>query len=186
MQAQRLVLYPRDPGRAPHDTGQILAKLQGIGLIDGPWRGDRHLAGPRFLELIAFVGCSPQVRLKPDDDASIQVPGFCHLQIPQPTPEPRFLYAANTKTPHCPACREAMSGWRASLRRHGEETLLRCGGCGSGWQSSALAWRRSACTARSTIHVWDIFEGEARPTPALLEQLATLGAGPWDFCYLRD
>jgi hypothetical protein len=186
MQAQRLVLYPRDPGRAPRDAERILDGLHEIGLIAGPWRGDRHLAGPRFLELISFLGCSPQVRLKPDPgkDTDIQAPSFCHLQVPEPTPEPRFLYAANTKTPHCPACKEAMGHWRASLIR-GARTL-HCKGCGERWGTGALAWRRSACTARSIVSVWDIFEGEARPAPALLEQLAALGAGPWDFCYLRD
>ncbi len=185
MQAQRLVLYPRDPGRAPGDAGQILEGLREIGLIAGPWRADRHLAGPRFLELIAFVGCSPRVRLEPDpeQDTAILAPGFCHVQVPEPTPEPRFLYAANTKTPRCPACGEALTGWRASL---GPGGTLRCGGCGARWETGALAWRRSACTARATVSVWEVFEGEARPTPALLERLAALGAGPWDFCYLRE
>jgi hypothetical protein len=190
MQAQRLVLYPRDPERAPRDADRILDGLREIGLIAGPWRGDRHLAGPRFLELIPFLGCSPHVRLEPNpgEDPQDAGQGFCHVQVPDCTPMPRFLYGTNTKTPRCPACREAMTGWRASIgaAAPGGPPTLRCEDCGEPWATVDLAWRRSACTARFIISVWDIFEGEARPARALLEQLDWLDAGPWDFCYLRD
>ncbi|MEW7978586.1 MAG: hypothetical protein AB2813_01950, partial [Candidatus Sedimenticola endophacoides] len=70
--------------------------------------GAAYLAGPRFMHLITFMGCSPFLRLAPEHD---QDRSFCHLRLSGDGQTLRFRSGRNTRPPHCPLCRTRIEQW---------------------------------------------------------------------------
>ena len=77
-----LLLHPAEPGWRPEGPGQLRDCLRRIGLIGepAPGGGPDYLAGPRFLQQVVFLGCSPNLRLAPDP--ADPEAAYCHVRLP--------------------------------------------------------------------------------------------------------
>ncbi len=178
----QLILHPSDPTYAPESIAAVLRSLQAIGFAGPALDAGRHRIGPRFMEWVSFLGCSPQLRLEPNATGE----PFTWLHLPAPLEGTRLIAGRNLKPPRCPHCRRTFVA-RSRLRSLPADPAqqARCASCGRPAQWLALDWRRSACAARWHIAITEVYESEAIPTPALLEALCQISAGrAWGYCYV--
>ncbi len=183
----RLVLTPEDPYLLPADPEVIIAELQQIGLIAHALEpGPGYLLGERFMQLVLFMGCSPYIRLQPDESGE----PFCHLLLDGPHPRPRLLSGKNTQPPRCGACRKRLSDWRTSFetwQAHEGDWQATCPHCGELQDPASYDFRQTAGCGRLFVFVENIFPQEAVPSATLMAALKNAGAGaPWHHFYLQD
>ena len=104
-----LVLCPAEPGWLPADARGFEQILESIQLIGEPLSGDHeYLAGDRFLDLIAFMGCSPDINLNPGENQH-----FCYIRLLSNSHSTQFHCGEHTHAPRCPHCSAAVADWRA-------------------------------------------------------------------------
>lgn len=177
----RLLLHPIDPAAQIPDMGALIGRLRELGLAGEGMdaAGRRFLAGDRFAELVAFLGCSPYLRFAPDGGGE----AFCHLGLRGPFESPRLIFGRNTRPPRCPGCHNQIVEWRAGL---GDETL-HCHRCGGVFPLASIAWRRNAGFGRFFLELFNVFPGEAVPSEELMRVLRefTPGQGEWGYFYLQ-
>ena len=101
MSAYQLVLHPAEADAAPAPDS-VTDSLRIMGLLDTAFPLGRRIhfaAGPRFLELVTFLGCSPAIELEPPPDpaereAAALAGRFCHVHVTpasdNPVARPRF------------------------------------------------------------------------------------------------
>lgn len=193
MGIHKLLLHPADPWHEPVVTQTLLDRLGAIGLVGQAFslEGRRHYyAGERFLELIVFLGCSPQVTLKPPDDAGEPgtgswARGFCHVTFRE-SGEADFVAGSGVLVPRCPRCRRREEAWREAVDEWGCDKVSyrwRCGGCGLQARLHELDWRQSAGFGRFFVEIWGIHNAEAVPAEPLLVALHEATGGAWRYFY---
>lgn len=97
-----LVLHPENPDAVPDDIDHIITRLQQIGLTSDKLPGDEHcyLAGEHFLDLVAFMGCSPSISFSPGAGAD----PFSFIRLIT-TPDRITTFTGRfSHAPHCPHC----------------------------------------------------------------------------------
>ena len=183
MENASLVLCPDDPRWAPADSDSLVALLQSIQLIGRPMeRPMLFLTGSGFLDLVAFMGCAPDIRLEPGDDNQ----PFCHVHLLTKTDTVEFHCGKHTHKPRCPQCRTPVNDWKHKISQWLEypiESEWRCTNCqhrASLWEYN---WRRSAGFARCFIEIRNIFPKEAIPQQQLLDTLESHYGVRWHFFY---
>jgi len=78
-----LVICPEDPQCPPPSIDDLARFLTSVGLTGEAMKHDvytrkhQYMTGERFLDLIAFLGCSPNIKLQPDKEHQ----SFCHVNI---------------------------------------------------------------------------------------------------------
>lgn len=162
------------------------ARLVDLGLIGASYGKipASYLAGPRFLQLITFLGCSPNLQLDPPADGS---DNFCHVRFRGPFQAPRLLAAGNTRPPRCPACGKGLGHWRqleVYWARGESNREIVCLICNHSTSPAELNWRRKAGFGHYFIEIVGVFQEEAVPLPALMECLQGDGAA-WRYFYLQ-
>jgi len=182
----KLVLQAPPDHIPPNQKAQrdLLVDLGLIGAAYGDFPGT-YLVGPKFLQLITFLGCSPYLQLEPPTDGSND---FCYVQICGPFQAPRLLSAGNTRPPRCPSCGKGLTQWQqleAVWAKGGSEQKIVCPLCNYGTSPVDLNWRRKAGFGHYFIAISGIFPEEAVPLPALLDYLRGNGA-PWRYFYLQE
>jgi hypothetical protein len=184
----RLALTPENPYLRPEEPARILAQLREIGFI-GDRLADsdnRYLLGDNFMQLVTFMGCSPNIELNPGE------PGqpFCHLVIDGPSERPRLLRGRNTTPPRCAGCRKRLEDWQTIFETWRQEApgwQAPCPHCGHLQDPATYDFRQSAGCGCLFLLVENIFPQEAIPSPALLHRLqATTDDRPWRYFYLQD
>lgn len=177
--ASRLVLYPSDPHYSWESDEAIVRVLYEAGLIatrlDKTQPEIGYLCGDRFLSLITFLGCAPNIALAPQGDGR----EFCFVGLPPTVATPAAHFGVNAKPAQCRACKNP-------VRALSDVTEICCSHCGTPTLAWQLNWRRSACWARTVINVWNIYESEAVPSDTLLNYLANHSETPWRYCYIRS
>ena len=174
----RLTLYPSDPHYAWVDNIYVVGTLRERGFIAD--RLDQRSSelyfqcGDRFLSLITFLGCAPNIAFEPHDDGR----AFCFIHMPAPAVLPVAHFGVNAKSALCPTCKYPVHAFD-------EVTEICCSHCGTPAQAWRLNWRKTACWARVVINVWNVFESEAVPGDQLLETLLSVSGVPWSYCYIR-
>jgi predicted RNA-binding Zn-ribbon protein involved in translation (DUF1610 family) len=170
-----LILFPKNPAWAPANLVSLAAALKAIGLV-GVERGpDLFTTGPEYLNLITYLGCSPQIALGENENATT-----IHLSGVFSTPQ--FLHGDNLKSPRCPQCRETPVK-RDFMPAAGKN--LRCQHCGYVGLPHTFDWRRSAAFCRVFIEISNVFESEAVPGEELTDCLAQATGEVWDYSYVR-
>ena len=165
-----LVLHPVDSFGY---SDNLEASLRRMGVLDETWRERRFFAGDRLMRHIAFVGCMPSLRLRPEGEKP-----FVYIELPAVSDAPLFRFGRE-RPPRCADCGNPVdwgniSDEAATCRRCGRETSL-----------SALRWpSRAACLARQVALIHGIHRGDAAPTEAFLEQLGKETGVGWDYCFL--
>ncbi len=171
MNGHFLVLFPKNAAWAPTSLAILRDALKAIGLLGAERGSGRYSAGPEYLGLVSYLGCSPQIALGENDAATaIHLSGIFEA--------PLFLHGDNLKTPRCPQCRHVLASFEA-------EQELRCDRCGRTGDACAFDWRRSAAHARVFVEISNVFESEAVPGEPLIACLEAASGEPWDYCYVR-
>lgn len=175
----RLVLFPSDPHYAWNSDTVVLAELRDVGLIAERLQQNiecaSYLCGERFLSLITFLGCAPNIALAPREDGQ----AFCHIELPVPFASPAAHFGINVKSARCPSCQNPVYALA-------DVTEICCGRCGTPTLAWQLNWRRSACWARTIVNVCNVYESEAVPSDELLDQLTNISGVSWRYCYIRS
>ena len=176
------------PPDFPHlNQAALIDRLVELGLVGADF-GDTpgaYLVGPRFLQLITFLGCSPYLQLEPPADGSDD---FCYVVIRGPYQAPRLFAAGNTRPPRCPTCGKGLTEWRRLEPfwvTGGSVKKIDCLSCGHSASPAELDWRRKAGFGHYFIEIRGVFPEEAVPLPALLDFLRGDGA-PWRYFYLQE
>ncbi len=180
---RKLVLHARSPQHLPGSRDVLSAALVELGLIGDPLaNGDMAFhSGDRFLDLVTFLGCSPDVRLEPGNDQQSASGEFCHVRFPPWTDTPRLRVGAMSKPPRCPACRKDVQDWQQQLDAGADQWA--CGNCGETVTLETLNWRQSAGYSRWFVEIWHVYPHEAVPSEALIARLEALCGGSCDFFY---
>lgn len=197
MAVYKLLIYPTDPERPVPAIEDVGARLQSLGLLGTPFkcRGKtRYLAGERFLQLITFLGCSPNIELEPpadrdELDAACNSGRFCHLRLAPSPDRLRFRADPHMPAPRCPQCRQVVRHWPALLedwQATPENYRWECKACGYRGTLFGLNFRRKGGFGRLFIEVWGIFPSEAVPGASLLATLGELSGCPWHYLYVQD
>ncbi len=175
MSAHFLVLYPKNPVWSPASLVHVTDALDRIGLLGVQRSPGLYSAGPEYLGLVTYLGCSPQVALGENEAAtSIRIAGIFDA--------PQFVHGDNLKVPRCPQCRKALEMPAATLVANEK---LHCNQCGHDGGVCEFDWRRSAACGRVFIEISNVFESEAVPGETLAACLQQASGEAWDYCYVR-
>lgn len=169
-----LVLHPADPEWAPDDTGALTRHLKQIGFIGNPQHPHLYSTGPAYLELVTYLGCSPQISLGETESATL-------IHLSGPYDRQQFLSTANAR-PRCQTCRQTIDPQTAARRA---DEIVICPHCKTSGYAAKLDWRRKAGCGRFFIEISNVFESEAVPGETLLEELGSATGQVWDYFYWR-
>ncbi len=178
MSTGKLILYPGNTTSSPPLVTSVIESLQQVGLIGQSLDNGQNsfLAGENFLQLITFMGCSPDVCLTPHSHAERD---FCHLTILGPLPEPQLIWDNNCRPPRCPECKKPLSNWKQGVNN----TSINCNICGTESALGDLNWGRGAGFSHIFIEIHNVFPGEAVPVDALFTQLQRDTGVSWRYFY---
>jgi hypothetical protein len=183
MKNSKLVICPSDPAWTPPDRDGLETLLQSLRFLGKPCPG-RHAywTGEHFLDLIAFMGCSPGVRLEPEADNE----DYCYINLACGLRETEFHAGEHVSTPRCPQCGAPFNDWQAAIgnvRQSGTSAPWTCAACGHRAAPWAYRWRKSAGFGRCFIEINNIFPREAIPQQQLLDTLNSHYRVNWRYFY---
>lgn len=174
-----LLLHAADPRWRPAEPQSLYRALGELGLIVARGVAQEHAefrVGERFLQLVTFLGCSPQLVLDPDDAAPGQT--ACCIRLLN-FAEVNFIGARPAPAVRCAICRAP-----AELPGpHRFDDRYRCEQCGKTSALTDLDWRQGAGFARCFIEIKGIHPHEAVPTDTLLNRLRTVSGCEWQYFY---
>lgn len=172
-----LYLCPEQHDFSVEDAAQFVIQLQDNGLISEaiPDLENSFYTGERFLDFIAYMGCSPAIQF----DASENNAEFCHIKLHRYETAKLIVSQKQSRAPHCPNCNKPVKNW---LPGKTEETI-RCDQCNTTASIGDFNWRKMAGYARVFIEITDIFPKEAIPQQALLDKLNTICKTDWSYFY---
>lgn len=185
MSTGRLLFAQAEPLDEPA-VKRLLSDLETLGFLGppiAPGEAPAYFTGDRFMQLVSFMGCSPFLKLRPDEEGDDD---FCRIRVLGPYAAPRLVTGTNTRPPRCPACRRPVEAWRELAGRWeaGEPMDYNCPACGAITPFGRLEWRQNGGAGRLFIEVSRIFPGEAVPVPALMDRLGHHG-GAWSYFYVQ-
>lgn len=177
-----MLLFPEHRQWRPNSLDGLATGLADLGLLDGnpiPGEPQTFHAGGRFLQLITFLGCSPQVALHSVD----AMPGqeVCCIRFRD---YPDAVHLASDPLPNvrCQNCRATLK----LVKLGTSDFPVRCGNCASLLQWDMIDWRRAAGCGSFFVEVKGIFPHEAVPSERLLIELATYSACQWAYFYFDN
>lgn len=183
MENAALVICPVEPGWALPDNTSLIELLHSIQLIGDAYRdGAEFLPGDRFLDLIAFMGCAPEINLEPGHGEQ----QFCSVRLLNRTDSIEFHAGAHCYAPRCPECGAAVDAWRSEISRwqqRPEENTWVCESCGHTARPWEYKWRKSAGFGRCFIEINNIYPREAIPQQQLLDTLNLHYQINWHYFY---
>jgi len=161
-----LTIYPDIPDYQG-DTEQLVSLFKKCKLVGIALDNKRYATGEKFLSLLTFMGCSPNIELEPQDNKP-----YCYIELKTPS-QMQFISGKNTKYPLCSQCKEKLK-------------KLTCTKCDNRINPTIINWRKSAFVANCWIVIANIYELEAIPNDELLELLANETGIKWKYAYLRQ
>ena len=182
MSTARLILLPAQPEHVPADIQSLCQALIDLQFIQAaPYRDKQYLPGDDFLNLLTFMGCSPNINLHPDEGEN-----FCFVAFSPGSDEIRCLGYTGTAFAKCPGCRarfkteETMDDWYATDRTY------TCQRCHTEARLSDMDWRKEAGYGRFSITVANIHPHEAVPADKLLDCLHSSSGFDWNYFYATN
>ncbi len=130
-------------------------------------------AGPRFMQLLTFMGCMPFLVLDPTEGKQQLIEGgidgFCHLRWLEYS-EPPWLLATRFSVARfsCPQC-NAKGEYVTDASAWGEPWQgVQCHDCGAELDRTCIRWRRSGAITACALTIWGIEPKEAVPSAELI------------------
>lgn len=179
----RLILHPENIQYCPDDVEQLLQPLIDLGFID-PQTDDFHhyLAGKEFINLLSFLGCSPDIRLNPDEGDN-----YCSVSICETHAAPVLLGYTSTARPRCPDCKHKVNDWKQHFHEWKKaDAIYSCCECQKKTAVAKLKWRQEAGYGRFSIAVNHIHTHEAVPAEKLLNTLKQISLTDWAYFYANN
>jgi hypothetical protein len=172
-----LYLCPKQHDFTIRDLPQFIIQLQHIGLIAAPVAGQDSgfFTGERFLDYIAYMGCSPAIQF----EAPAADENFCQVIIHRYDAAKLIVSQTQTRDPHCPNCSKPVKDWLA----YKTEETISCRSCNTTANIAEFDWRKMAGYARIFIEITDVFPKEAIPQQILLDKLTGLCKTDWLYFY---
>ena len=177
-----LFLSPVDSAFRIDEPGTFLSALQQTGFISRPINehADAFYTGERFLDHIAYMGCSPAVQFEASDDND----SFCHIRLHQYDVPVLIVSRKQHRPPQCPRCNKPVRSF--DINDQGEQATpqqVSCETCRETSPTAEFNWRKMGGCARTFIEVTDIFPKEAIPQQSLLDRLAAITQTDWHYFY---
>ncbi len=186
----RLVLHPKNADYAPESSGIIRKMLHDSGFIgescrlpDSGSRQQGFLAGEQFLQLLTFMGCSPNINLAPQYEGDRD---YCHIVLSPIYAQVRFRSHARDVFARCPECGRRDTDWPALIEQWQMNTVRNkyvCPHCDKSMSLYDLRWRQLAGFGRVFIEVFSIFPQEGIPTGHLMSALENACTQPWRYFF---
>ena len=177
-----LFLSPVDTGFHFDDVHACLSSLQDTGFISHPVneQAGTFYTGERFLEYIAYMGCSPAVQFEASDDSD----NFCHIRLHQYDEPVLIVSRKQYRPPQCPRCNKPVRSF--DVDQQGKEATperIYCESCHETSATAEFGWRKMGGCARIFIEVTDIFPKEAIPQQSFLDKLNSITQTEWKYFY---
>jgi hypothetical protein len=171
-----LYLCSRQHDFFTNDISSFTSALQKIELISREITTitNGFYTGSRFLDYIAYLGCSPAIQFEPGTGKS----EFCHIKLHHYHRAHLILSKKQAKAPHCPHCRKPLAHWHETTT-----SGIKCNHCHTPHTLDQLNWRKMAGYARLFIEITDIFPKEAIPQQLLLDKLVEITDKEWQYFY---
>lgn len=178
-----LILHPAGPGLAHVPVERIAAGMESLGLVGDAIAQYDYLAGNRFLELITFMGCSPNIRLEPEEDGNT----FTLIRFLSDEGAMMCMFSNALRPPKCPQCRKPIPHWHAASGTTGTNCTesTTCEHCDTAWLPWELDWQRQAGFGHCLIEITDVYPKEAIPLPELLDRLKEITGLQWSYFYMQ-
>lgn len=172
-----LYLCPRQHDYLPGDIPSFITALQEIAFLshDIPAEGNGYFTGDKFLDYIAYMGCSPAIQFEPGTDSN----NYCHIKIHHYKSAHLIYSKTQTKIPNCLNCRKPLADWP----KNNSATMINCSHCHTDLPLQQLNWRKMAGYARLFLEITDIFPKEAIPQQTLLDKLSEITGTDWQYFY---
>ncbi len=175
-----LYLCAADPHWIPDGATELLQRLDALGLLQAPAAdtvtAGRYRAGPEFLSLVMFLGCSPRVTLEPEGGSDGQAPCFLRQHLYSAI---HRIGATPALKPRCPGCRSPQAAVDPAVA----DASYRCETCGIRSAVSDLDWRRSLGFGRCFLEIAGVHPHEAVPSDKLLDALRDYSETDWRYFY---
>lgn len=171
-----LYLCPRPSGYLVDDISSFVNALQDIGFLAQQITTNQnsYYTGIKFLDYIAYMGCSPAIQFEPGADNN----KFCHITLHHFSSAHLIYSKAQAKPPVCPHCKKSLESWPDN-----KASTVNCKHCNTVLPLEKLNWRKMAGFARLFIEITDIFPKEAIPQQSFLDKLATITDTEWQYFY---
>lgn len=184
-QEQHLYLFCVDLSYFPDDYSFFIKACEQKGLIaqSDLVAADEYLAGDSFLQQVSFLGCSPTLKVFPDNDRDTD---YCRITIPTTSGHIKYKSGHRDNVPRCPGCRKAGQFPESLIQQwHVDKKNINifCNHCKQSSPLYHLDWRRNAGFYNFYIGVSNIFPKEAIPSQALLDWLANISNRDWKYFY---
>ena len=172
-----LYLHPEQADFCIEDLTQFITRLQEYGFIAGPIANQESsfYSGNKFLDYIAYMGCSPAIQFEASDGNQ----HFCFIRIHHYDNARLIVSRKQARAPHCPHCNKPVKEWQNNKT---QETLY-CGQCHTTSNIAEFNWRKMAGYGRMFIEITDIFPKEAIPQQILLDKLTAISKTDWSYFY---
>ena len=177
-----IVLHATNHAWHPANINTFATMLQALGLVGDtftPGDSRAYLAGSGFLQLLVFLGCSPQITLDPADAGEgqdlclVRLRSFDDVVFRSSTPAPK-VRCRHCRTPaHIPTSVSFDTDWK-------------CESCNTIARVAGLDWRQAAGYGRFFLEVEAVFPHEAVPADKLLGELCSFSGCEWVYFYLND
>ncbi len=140
----------------------------------------QYLAGERFLSLLTFLGCSPNINLSPSDGEN-----HCSISLLEPSRITKCLGFTQNSQPKCPHCKKRIADWKVPGWQL-QKQLCSCDKCLTDTAYAELNWKHECGFGRCGFEVTHIYPHEAVPTEQLLNALYRASGVQWQYCYANN
>ncbi len=181
-----LYLYSESPC-APRDCQSLhntLLKCKFIGgKIGRTENATRYQTGDKFLSLLSFMGCSPNIEIVPQENKP-----YCYIEIENTPTKTAFISGKNLRKYTCPECKQRINaiGELINTALHNNTPLIHCTHCHHPIHYNNINWRKTGFVAKHWVVVGNIYESEAVPNDNLLSYLKKVTRTSWRFAYIRS
>lgn len=176
----KLYLYPNDSSLLL-DKSTLESVLSDIEFIGKKQAEYRFEVGDKFLSLLCFMGCSPNIELEPQENKP-----YCYIEI-ETVQAAQFISGKNRRKVVCPECKTTLENIGAIFLKDTKDlNKYDCPECNKHtFNLNKMNWRKTAFLARSWVMVGNIYESEAVPDEKLLKSLKELTGVEWKVAYIR-
>lgn len=180
MPISKLIFFP-DNSNQTVENKLIIDTLISAEFINSEIHNDNHyLPGEKFLSLITFLGCSPNINLFPVENEN-----HCFISLLEQTSQAQCLGYTSTVNPKCPNCKKRIADWKTeNWNKAGE--ICCCDKCTTQTPYAELNWKQECGFSRCGFEIAHIYPHEAVPTEQLLDMLKKETEFKWNYCYANN
>ncbi len=177
MPISKLIFFPNSIHATVSTQTLLQSLINSEFIISDAHEKNHYLPGERFLSLITFLGCSPNINLFPTADKN-----HCFISFIEPSEQASCIGHTSTVNPKCPACKKRIANWKIPDWKS-PKRICACDKCQQQTPYAELNWKQECGFARCGFVVNHIYPHEAVPTDHLLGALKQACGFEWSYCY---